>query len=314
MHELIVNCQIWYIILLHTYFLHPSAGASKGIAMKCIRPALITALLSAMLVLASCRSVYDNLDIEPQILDDYQKIQQEAVKWLTENMDTLIIHHDKVAEVLGTFLVTDLISEDMRGQYIHILNGLGESSVDPADRDYEIKTQLEYRRMLKELMSMYNTLPPNIAGPLFIYIYYGIKSVMNNNPSIVNVGGEEITAGFRILVQGGEIRFRGDSVQMLDGEDEKLDRIAEILRLLGDDDIQFVVEGHSAAIGLPNGELTLSIQRAQLVADELVNRGVSRESLSVVGYAGSRPIGDNNTPAGREQNRRVEVVILKESL
>ena len=77
-----------------------------------------------------------------------------------------------------------------------------------------------------------------------------------------------------------------------------------------------IIEGHTDNI--PTGRsnrsnLDLSERRAKAIADLLVNRGIPRERITVVGYGDTRPIDTNNTEEGRAKNRRVEVkLMLKE--
>ncbi|MDR3247171.1 MAG: OmpA family protein [Treponema sp.] len=106
------------------------------------------------------------------------------------------------------------------------------------------------------------------------------------------------------------IQFAADSPDLLPVELAKLDRIGEILSRYPDRDI--LVGGHTALAGNAAGRQTLSAQRAATVADYLVRRGVREEERVVVrGYGADRPIADNNTAAGRERNRRVEITILE---
>ena len=58
----------------------------------------------------------------------------------------------------------------------------------------------------------------------------------------------------------------------------------------------------------------LSGERAQAVRAALIAQGVHPDSIAAVGYGNSRPIASTATAAGREQNRRVEVVIYGESI
>ena len=93
------------------------------------------------------------------------------------------------------------------------------------------------------------------------------------------------------------------------GEGSRLDEIAAVLKLAPDS--QFLVEGHTASVGLPAGEQTLSEQRARRIAAELSQRGVNTKAFICRGFGGTRPVADNSTDAGRAQNRRVEITILE---
>lgn len=67
------------------------------------------------------------------------------------------------------------------------------------------------------------------------------------------------------------------------------------------------VEGHTDASGNAGRNLLLSRSRAQSVREYLARRGIARSRLSVRGYGALRPIATNDTPAGRAENRRVEL-------
>lgn len=66
------------------------------------------------------------------------------------------------------------------------------------------------------------------------------------------------------------------------------------------------VEGHTDSQGDDAYNLDLSDQRAQAVVSYLINQGVDGNRLSSAGYGESMPIGDNDTPEGRAENRRIE--------
>lgn len=66
------------------------------------------------------------------------------------------------------------------------------------------------------------------------------------------------------------------------------------------------VEGHTDSIGSEETNQLLSETRAQAAKDWLIAAGVAEARVFAVGYGESRPIGDNETPEGREQNRRIE--------
>jgi outer membrane protein OmpA-like peptidoglycan-associated protein len=71
------------------------------------------------------------------------------------------------------------------------------------------------------------------------------------------------------------------------------------------------VEAHTDNQGNPQANLTLSQQRADAVKDELRAAGIPSSRVQAVGLGAEQPIAPNSTPAGRERNRRVEVVLLR---
>lgn len=71
------------------------------------------------------------------------------------------------------------------------------------------------------------------------------------------------------------------------------------------------IEGHTDSSGDAAFNMTLSKDRAKSVKDYLVKKGVEADRLESEGFGATRPIGDNKTAAGREQNRRVDFFIAK---
>jgi len=117
---------------------------------------------------------------------------------------------------------------------------------------------------------------------------------------------EETSVGVKLTVR--DLRFVADSDAILPEERGRLDIIARALRDIPEK--TFLVEGHTAAVGKPAGELELSIQRAKRVVDELTTRGITADRFIYKGWGGARPLADNATDFGRSKNRRVEITIL----
>ncbi|MEM6538557.1 MAG: OmpA family protein [Pseudomonadota bacterium] len=69
------------------------------------------------------------------------------------------------------------------------------------------------------------------------------------------------------------------------------------------------VLGHADATGSDDYNQALSERRALSVSRYIASQGVAGQRLQAVGYGETRPIGDNNTAAGRAANRRVEILI-----
>ncbi len=74
---------------------------------------------------------------------------------------------------------------------------------------------------------------------------------------------------------------------------------------------KFTVEGHTDSVGSAKLNQSLSESRALSVKDFLVDKGIDAFRLSAVGYGEEKPIATNNTRAGRKQNRRVEINLIK---
>ncbi|WP_037499090.1 OmpA family protein [Sphingomonas jaspsi] len=87
-----------------------------------------------------------------------------------------------------------------------------------------------------------------------------------------------------------------------------LDQVAQTLSTYNQTYID--VLGHASADGPDDYNMTLSQQRAQSVADYLAGRGVARARMGVRGYGETQPIASNDTEAGRQANRRVEIKVV----
>ena len=87
-----------------------------------------------------------------------------------------------------------------------------------------------------------------------------------------------------------------------------LDKLAEVL---GTTSENISVEGHTDSIGSRDANVKLSTARAEAVAKILIDKGIARERITTTGYGPDRPAASNATKEGREQNRRVEIILLK---
>jgi len=74
--------------------------------------------------------------------------------------------------------------------------------------------------------------------------------------------------------------------------------------------LKVAIHGHTDNAGDPNKNLELSNQRAKAVYELLVAQGVAADRLNFKGFGQNKPVADNNTSAGRAQNRRTEFVVI----
>ena len=91
------------------------------------------------------------------------------------------------------------------------------------------------------------------------------------------------------------------------GAQRAVDRLA---RYLEDNPGKTVlIEGHTDSTGSDTTNLRLSQERADAVRMALITRGIGASRIAATGLGSSSPVAPNTTPEGRQQNRRVEIVI-----
>ena len=109
-----------------------------------------------------------------------------------------------------------------------------------------------------------------------------------------------------------DVLFDTGSANLKPGAREKLARVAGVL--LTYPELQIAVEGHTDNVGSDEYNQGLSERRAASVRGYLVAQGIGRETIEAMGFGEARPVVANTTAAGRQQNRRVELVISGESI
>jgi outer membrane protein OmpA-like peptidoglycan-associated protein len=106
------------------------------------------------------------------------------------------------------------------------------------------------------------------------------------------------------------VLFAAGKVEVGPGAQRSVDKLADFLKAYPKRNV--LIEGHSDNLGHEEYNLRLSQQRAEAVRDLLVARGVAAQRIRTKGYGSKFPVVDNDSAAGRQQNRRVEVIVLNE--
>lgn len=135
-----------------------------------------------------------------------------------------------------------------------------------------------------------NTCAPSPAAPVIV-------------PPVVAPSTVEIKQGqaFRLGVQ-----FDTNKSMIKPQYQAEINQVATYLNQ--HPEINVDVEGHTDSVGKDNLNQALSQRRAEAVRQALIAQGVAANRINAIGYGETRPIADNNTPSGREQNRRVIVL------
>ena len=105
----------------------------------------------------------------------------------------------------------------------------------------------------------------------------------------------------------GDVLFGTGRSDLTSGGTNTLDKLVVFLNNYPDRNV--VIEGHTDDVGSHEMNQTLSQHRADSVKFYLVQQGIRHKRLAASGMGETQPIADNQSPSGRQQNRRVEVII-----
>jgi outer membrane protein OmpA-like peptidoglycan-associated protein len=109
-----------------------------------------------------------------------------------------------------------------------------------------------------------------------------------------------------------DVLFRSGSFELLPGARERLAKVSGIV--LAYPSLHVAVEGHTDSIGSDDYNQQLSERRAQAVRDYFVQQGINSAAVEAHGYGKTAPIATNDTPEGRQQNRRVELILSGDAI
>ncbi|WP_405240612.1 OmpA family protein [Lentisalinibacter orientalis] len=110
-----------------------------------------------------------------------------------------------------------------------------------------------------------------------------------------------------LVVTLGDLLFATGKSDLTGGAGANLDKLAAFLDEY--DDRTVLIEGHTDSVGSEESNQFLSQRRAESVKSYLVGRGVQADRLTTLGLGQGSPVSSNDTATGRQQNRRVEVII-----
>jgi outer membrane protein OmpA-like peptidoglycan-associated protein len=115
-----------------------------------------------------------------------------------------------------------------------------------------------------------------------------------------------------LIVSMSDVLFDSGKYSLKPGAREKLAKVAGIL--LAYPSLNIEVGGYTDNVGGDAMNQTLSENRAGSVRDYLVQQGVATNSVSSKGFGSTLPVSSNDNAAGRQQNRRVELLVSGEAI
>jgi outer membrane protein OmpA-like peptidoglycan-associated protein len=115
-----------------------------------------------------------------------------------------------------------------------------------------------------------------------------------------------------LIANMGDVLFQTGKYELKPEARERLAKVSGIL--LAYSSLKVAIEGHTDAVGTDEYNQRLSEQRAEAVRDYFVNQGVAAAAVTARGLGKMQPIASNDTPEGRQRNRRVELVLSGEAI
>ena len=115
-----------------------------------------------------------------------------------------------------------------------------------------------------------------------------------------------------LIANMSDVLFKTGSFELLPGARERLAKVSGIV--LAYPSLHLQIEGHTDSVGTDDYNQTLSEKRADAVRDYLVQQGIAADSIEARGLGKTLPIASNETPEGRQQNRRVELVLSGDAI
>jgi outer membrane protein OmpA-like peptidoglycan-associated protein len=115
-----------------------------------------------------------------------------------------------------------------------------------------------------------------------------------------------------LIVNINDVLFDFNKYTLKPGAREKMAKVSGIL--LAYPGLKLQLEGHTDSVGTDDYNLKLSQERADAVRDFLVEQGVAVANITSVGLGKAGPVASNDSAAGRQQNRRVELVVSGEAI
>jgi outer membrane protein OmpA-like peptidoglycan-associated protein len=109
-----------------------------------------------------------------------------------------------------------------------------------------------------------------------------------------------------VVVTLGDVLFDTGQATLKPGADLAVNRLATFLS--SNPQTKVLIEGHTDARGSEDYNIGLSERRARSVSTALESRGISADQIQTLGRGKAYPVASNDTPEGRQQNRRVEIV------
>ena len=138
----------------------------------------------------------------------------------------------------------------------------------------------------------------------------GVNDEQDKCPSTAGIIGNNGCADLQPLVNeiSSQLKFESGKVKLIKKGYQGLDSLVDLMQ--NNATIKIVISGHTDNTGTLKINEKLSLQRAMVVSNYLIKKGIDKKRISQKRFADTRPISDNKTLKGRAQNRRVDIEVI----
>jgi cytochrome c oxidase subunit 2 len=181
-------------------------------------------------------------------------------------------------------------------------------------RIVRIVTQEEYDAWLAKQQSYYSSSIRNkdsdpFKGKMLDYEIRQNREALNLSVErAINAESLGLKTADSDIIRLDAVQFETGSNKLTPDSEYQLNDLAEVLTKYGT--MRIEVSGHTDNVGNAAQNLNLSQQRAVVVREYLISKGINGGRITAVGYGDSKPIDTNDTEEGRQHNRRTEFKII----
>lgn len=244
---------------------------------------LVLVLSIAMIPLAGCKA--KKLEAElAQVRDELAKTQSSLSAQQQKNSELAAenkSYEEKIAQLEGELTQLNAQLEDLAQQQGMTAKELAELRAEKAKREKELKVYKDLFAQLKALVD---------AGTIEVVFRKGRMTVKLSNA---------------ILFDSGKARLRDEG-------EAAVAQLVPALKSVGDR--EFLVAGHTDNVPIKTARYKsnweLSTARAVTMVNEMIEDGYPAGRLGAAGFAEFDPVSSNDSPEGRELNRRIEIILM----
>lgn len=274
------------------------------------------ALAAAIAVLAGCSGLPDRVEPLEQAREDVRKLEQDPLANQAASSD-LAAARDAITQADNAY--EDKEELDLIEHYAYVAQrhaDVSEQRIEEAHAQERVaQGELERNRVLLQArereaarLEEQNRIAESRNAALATQAETAQQRAQQLEAELTNLQAKQTERGLVLTL--GDVLFDTAQATLKPGAASTMDRLAEFMRDNGERQVK--VEGHTDSRGDETYNIGLSERRAMAVRDALLERGIDTQRIRTIGLGETYPVASNDTQAGMQQNRRVEIVISDE--